>query len=163
MRYLLDRIDEQILSALRTNARASHAELSSKVNLSRNAVRVRIERLEREGFIKGYTIVTGDGGNDSPITTALMFVYRQDRMRGGEIIQALRTIPEVVACDVMTGDFDLVVRVESPRADRIRQIWQLISELPGVRDTLTAFALSSVVRRDEVRRGQNPAASNEPL
>lgn len=147
MKYLLDRVDEQILCALKSNGRASHAELSGQVNLSRNAVRVRIERLEREGFIKGYTIVTGGGGNDSHITTALMFVYRQDRMRGGEVIQALRKIPEVVACDVMTGDFDLLVRVESPHADRIRQIWQLISELPGVRDTLTAFALSPVIRK----------------
>jgi DNA-binding Lrp family transcriptional regulator len=147
MKYLLDRVDEQILCALKANARASHAELSGKVNLSRNAVRVRIERLEREGFIKGYTIVTGDGGDQGQVTTALMFVYRHDRMRGGEVIQALRTIPEVVACDVMTGDFDLLVRVESPQADRIRQIWQSISELPGVRDTLTAFALSSVIRK----------------
>lgn len=147
MKYLLDRVDEQLLSELKTNARISHADLSAKVNLSRNAVRVRIERLEREGFIKGYTIVTGKGGNDQHVTTALMFVYRQDRMRGGDVIQALRKFPEVVACDVMTGDFDLLVRVESPEADRIRQIWQLISELPGVRDTLTAFALSSVIRK----------------
>ncbi|MBB3135868.1 DNA-binding Lrp family transcriptional regulator [Rhizobium pisi] len=147
MKYLLDRTDEQILVELKANARISHADLSAKVNLSRNAVRVRIERLEREGFIKGYTILTGDGGNSQNVTTALIFVYRHDRMRGGEVIQALRKIPEVVACDVMTGDFDLLVRVESPEADRIRQIWQLIAEMPGVRDTLTAFALSSVIRR----------------
>ncbi|AIC31163.1 AsnC family transcriptional regulator protein (plasmid) [Rhizobium etli bv. mimosae str. IE4771] len=147
MKYLLDRTDEQILVELKANARISHAELSAKVNLSRNAVRVRIERLEREGFIKGYTIVTGDGGKSQHVTTALIFVYRHDRMRGGDVIQALRKIPEVVACDVMTGDFDLLVRVESHEADRIRQIWQLIAELPGVRDTLTAFALSSVIRK----------------
>ena len=76
-----------------------------------------------------------------------MFVYRHDRMRGGDVIQALRKIPQVVACDVMSGDFDLLVRVESPDADRIRQIWQQIADLPGVRDTLIAFALSSVIRR----------------
>ncbi|EJZ22652.1 Lrp/AsnC family transcriptional regulator (plasmid) [Rhizobium sp. Pop5] len=147
MKYLLDRTDEQILVELKANARISHAELSAKVNLSRNAVRVRIERLEREGFIRGYTIVTCDGGNSQHITTALIFVYRHDRMRGGDVIQALRKISEVVACDVMTGDFDLLVRVESHEADRIRQIWQLIAEMPGVRDTLTAFALSSVIRK----------------
>jgi DNA-binding Lrp family transcriptional regulator len=147
MKYLLDRTDEQILIELKANARISHADLSAKVNLSRNAVRVRIERLEREGFIKGYTILTGDGGNSQNVTTALIFVYRHDRMRGGEVIQALRKIPEVVACDVMTGDFDLLVRVESHEADRIRQIWQLIAEMPGVRDTLTAFALSSIIRK----------------
>ncbi|MCG5479192.1 Lrp/AsnC family transcriptional regulator [Sinorhizobium alkalisoli] len=145
MKYLLDRTDEQIIVELKANARISHAELSAKVNLSRNAVRVRIERLEREGFIKGYTIVTGDGSQH--VTTALIFVYRHDRMRGGDVIKALRKIPEVVACDVMTGDFDLLVRVESAEADRIRQIWQQIAEMPGVRDTLTAFALSSIIRK----------------
>ncbi|NEJ74458.1 winged helix-turn-helix transcriptional regulator [Rhizobium phaseoli] len=147
MKNLLDRIDEQIVAALKANARTSHAELSAKVNLSRNAVRVRIERLEREGFIKGYTIVTGDGATSQNVTTALVFVYRHDRMKGGDVIQALRKIPEVVACDVMTGDFDLLVRVESSKADRITQIWHLIAEMPGVRDTLTSFALSSVIRK----------------
>ncbi|NEK18372.1 Lrp/AsnC family transcriptional regulator [Rhizobium leguminosarum] len=147
MKNLLDRTDEQIVAALKANARTSHAELSAKVNLSRNAVRVRIERLEREGFIKGYTIVTGDGATSQNVTTALVFVYRHDRMRGGDVIQALRKIPEVVACDVMTGDFDLLVRVESSKADRITQIWHLIAEMPGVRDTLTSFALSSVIRK----------------
>jgi DNA-binding Lrp family transcriptional regulator len=147
MKNLLDRTDEQIVAALKASARTSHAELSAKVNLSRNAVRVRIERLEREGFIKGYTIVTGDGATSQNVTTALVFVYRHDRMRGGDVIQALRKIPEVVACDVMTGDFDLLVRVESSKADRITQIWHLIAEMPGVRDTLTSFALSSVIRK----------------
>jgi DNA-binding Lrp family transcriptional regulator len=147
MKNSLDRTDEQIVAALKANARTSHAELSAKVNLSRNAVRVRIERLEREGFIKGYTIVTGDGATSQNVTTAIVFVYRHDRMRGGDVIQALRKIPEVVACDVMAGDFDLLVRVESSKADRITQIWHLIAEMPGVRDTLTSFALSSVIRK----------------
>ncbi|CAN7661556.1 Lrp/AsnC family transcriptional regulator [Pararhizobium sp. LjRoot238] len=143
----LDRIDEQLLAELKANSKISHADLSAKINLSRNAVRVRIERLERDGFIKGYTIITGDGDAKDNLTTALMFVYRQDRMRGGDVINSLRKIPEVVACDVMTGDFDLLVRVEAEKADRIRQIWQQIAEMPGVRDTLTAFALSSIIRK----------------
>ncbi|WP_105385097.1 Lrp/AsnC family transcriptional regulator [Neorhizobium alkalisoli] len=143
----LDRIDEQLLAELKANSKISHADLSAKINLSRNAVRVRIERLERDGFIKGYTIVTGNGEAGQNLTTALMFVYRHDRMRGGDVLNSLRKIPEVVACDVMTGDFDLVVRVEAEKADRIRQIWQQIADMPGVRDTLTAFALSSIIRK----------------
>lgn len=143
----LDRIDEQLLAELKANSKISHAELSAKINLSRNAVRVRIERLERDGFIMGYTIVTGDGDARHNLTTALMFVYRHDRMRGGDVLNSLRKIPEVVACDVMTGDFDLLVRVEAEKADRIRQIWQQIADMPGVRDTLTAFALSSIIRK----------------
>lgn len=147
MKRLLDRADERILSELARNARVPHAELAGRINLSRNAVRQRIERLERSGVIQGYTIVTGDGRGGGATIVAMMFVYRHDRMRGGDVIQALKSVPEVVSCDVMSGEFDLVVRVEAGTADRIREIWQAISALPGVRDTLTAFALSSMIKR----------------
>lgn len=43
----------------------------------------------------------------------------------------------------MSGEFDIVLRVEAASADRIRSIWQEISAMQGVRDTLTSFALSS--------------------
>lgn len=147
MKRIIDKADEKILAELTRNARIPHAELAEKVNLSRNAVRQRIERLERDGLILGYTIAVGEGRPRASTITAMMFVYRHDRMRGGDVIQALKRLPEVVSCDVMSGDFDLVVRVEADAADRIREIWQEVSALPGVRDTLTAFALSSLVKR----------------
>jgi Lrp/AsnC family leucine-responsive transcriptional regulator len=147
MKRILDRADERILGELTHNARMSHAELAEKVNLSRNAVRQRIERLERDGQIQGYTIIVGEGKPRASTIAAMMFVYRHDRMRGGDVIQALKRMPEVVYCDVMSGEFDLVVRVEASAADRIREIWQDVSALPGVRDTLTAFALSSMIKR----------------
>ena len=46
-RVSLDQIDQRILAELTKNARMSHAELATKVLLSRNAVRQRIERMER--------------------------------------------------------------------------------------------------------------------
>ena len=147
MKPILDRSDERILAELTRNARIPHAELAEKVNLSRNAVRQRIERLERDGLIQGYTIVAGEGTPRTSAIAAMMFVYRHDRMRGGDVIQALKRVPEVVSCDVMSGEFDLVVRVEASATDRIREIWQDVAALPGVRDTLTAFALSSMIKR----------------
>lgn len=147
MKRILDRADERILAELTRNARIAHAELAAKVNLSRNAIRQRIDRLERDGLIQGYTIIAGEGRPAASTIAAMMFVYRHDRMRGGDVIHALRRIREVVSCDVMSGEFDLVVRVEASEADRIRQVWQEISALPGVRDTLTAFALSSMIQR----------------
>lgn len=147
MKRLPDRADERILAELTRNARIPHAEIADKINLSRNAVRQRIERLERSGLIGGYTIIAGEGGGRAATIAAMMFVYRHDRMRGGDVLQVLKNLPEVVSCDVMSGEFDLVVRVEAGAADRIREIWQEISALPGVRDTLTAFALSSMIKR----------------
>lgn len=142
----MDSVDEKIIAELTRNARISHAELAGRVLLSRNAVRQRIERLERQGHIAGYTIVrAGDDSGD--IVSALVLIYRQDRMRGGDVLAALKRIPEVVICEVLSGDFDIMVRLEAPTLQRLRDIWEDIAEMPGVRDTVTALTLSSVVNR----------------
>ncbi|MET8945112.1 Lrp/AsnC family transcriptional regulator [Streptomyces sp. NPDC004542] len=144
----LDAIDEKIINELTRNARLSHAELGHRVLLSRNAVRQRIDRLERQGHIRGYTIVRGGGEDDGrPTASAFVLVYRQDRMRGGDVLAALKGIPEVVICDVLSGEFDLMVRIEAASLERVRGIWEHIARMPGVRDTVTALTLSQVVNR----------------
>ena len=55
--------DEQLLSLLRENARASTAQIARRLNLSRTTVQSRIERLEREGVIGGYTVRVDAYGN----------------------------------------------------------------------------------------------------
>ncbi|MEH0424829.1 AsnC family transcriptional regulator [Streptomyces stelliscabiei] len=77
----MDAIDEKIIAELTRNARLSHSEMAGKVLLSRNAVRQRIERLE--GHIADYTIVR-PGEDTGNAVSALVLVYRQDRMRGGD-------------------------------------------------------------------------------
>ncbi|WP_329576570.1 MULTISPECIES: Lrp/AsnC family transcriptional regulator [unclassified Streptomyces] len=152
----MDAIDEKIIVELARNARISHAELANRVLLSRNAVRQRIERLERQGHIAGYTIVRPgeDAGED--VVSALVLVYRQDRMRGGDVLAALKLIPEVVICEILSGDFDIMVRLEATSLERVRDIWEEIAQMPGVRDTVTALTLSRVVSR--LRGGNGPAA-----
>ncbi|MDX2758468.1 Lrp/AsnC family transcriptional regulator [Streptomyces europaeiscabiei] len=147
----MDAIDEKIITELTRNGRISHSELASKVLLSRNAVRQRIERLEREGHVAGYTIVRA-GGDTSDVVSALVLVYRQDRMRGGDVLAALKRIPEVAICEILSGDFDIMVRLEAASLERIRNIWEDIAEMPGVRDTVTALTLSRVVNRPRGER-----------
>ncbi|MFD5224462.1 Lrp/AsnC family transcriptional regulator [Microbacterium sp. NPDC058342] len=142
-----DRIDEKILAELSRNSRMSHAEIGQRVSLSRNAVRQRIERLERDGHIRSYTIVRGRSTAQGSTVSAILHVYRQDRMRGVDVLGELQLIPEVVSCDVLSGDFDLLVRVEARSIDRVREIWEHIAALPGVRDTVTALTLASVISR----------------
>ncbi|MFZ6049364.1 Lrp/AsnC family transcriptional regulator [Pseudomonas sp. CR3202] len=145
MKRILDPLDERILAELTANARIAHAELGDKVNLSRNAVRQRIERLERDGAIQGYTLKTGDGRRPGSLISAVIFVYRYDRMRGEEVLQALRSIPEIVQCEVMSGEFDLMLRVDAATPERVHLVWKEISAMPGVSNTVTSFVLSSVI------------------
>ncbi|GAB7531251.1 Lrp/AsnC family transcriptional regulator [Pseudomonas sp. 3A(2025)] len=143
MKRTLDKIDERIIEELTKNSRLAHNDIAQKVNLSRNAVRLRIERLERDGHIKGYTIVKGVMANEYPPIRALVFVYRQDRMRGSEVVRSVVAMPEVVSCNVMSGDLDIVLTVEALSPDRINKVWTDISNLPGVINTMTTFVLST--------------------
>lgn len=144
MKRLLDKIDERIIDELAGNSRLAHNDIAMKVNLSRNAVRLRIERLERDGYIKGYTIVRGDPAHNDTSISALIFVYRQDRMRGAEVVRKITSMREVVSCHVMSGDLDIVLRIEASTPDKIHKVWNDISALPGVVNTVTSFVLSVI-------------------
>ncbi|AEJ11246.1 MULTISPECIES: Lrp/AsnC family transcriptional regulator [Pseudomonas] len=145
MKRILDPLDERILAELTANARIAHAELGLKVNLSRNAVRQRIERLERDGAIQGYTLRIGEGRRPTSLINAVIFVYRYDRMRGEAVLDALRQIPEVIQCEVLSGEFDLLLRVEASSPERVHHVWKEIAAMPGVENTVTSFVLASVI------------------
>lgn len=144
MKRILDSIDQKILNELALNARQSHANLAEKVNLSRNAVRQRIERMERDNIIQGYTIVSSEAQNNvASHINAIIFVYRYDRMRDTDVIDSLMNIPEVKKCEVMSGELDLLVRVSALNSEHIDRVWNEISLMSGIQNTVTSFVLSS--------------------
>ncbi|TKC87678.1 Lrp/AsnC family transcriptional regulator [Trinickia terrae] len=155
MKRVLDKVDEKILAQLTENARLSHNDIAASVNLSRNAVRLRIERLERDGYIRGYTIKSGHAAPESEPIRALMFVYRKDRMRGIDVLVHVRSVPEVVACDVMSGELDIVLHIEAATSDHIHKLWEEIAALPGVLNTVTSFVLTR--SKDSSPRGHQAA------
>ncbi|MCE0463381.1 Lrp/AsnC family transcriptional regulator [Pseudomonas uvaldensis] len=144
MKRVLDKVDEKILEELTRNARLAHNDIAIKVNLSRNAVRLRIERLERDGYVRGYTIIKGMPSTDTGPIKALIFVYRKDRMRDADVVRSVIAMPEVTSCNVMSGDLDIVLTVEAMSSDRIHRVWSEISALPGVFNTVTSFVLSCI-------------------
>jgi DNA-binding Lrp family transcriptional regulator len=141
----LDPIDARILEELRRDARLPIAELARRVNLSRNAVRQRIERLDRDGDIAGYTIVLGPGLASKPRVRALMMIYRRDRMRGASVLDVVRGIPEVKSCYIVSGEADVFVELAADSQERINAIWTRLAAMPEVVDTKTSIVLSTVI------------------
>ena len=142
-----DDIDRQILAELTDDARTPLVTLAARVHLSRNAVRQRIERMERDGVIAGYTVIRGQADRDAPPVTAVLFVYRVDRMRGGQVLAELAAIPEVARCDILAGEFDLLVTLQAESMDRVGEVWERIAALPEVANTVTSVALTTVIDR----------------
>jgi len=141
----LDDIDREILAALTADARVPLVAIAARVHLSRNAVKQRMERMERDGVIAGYTVVPGAAGARG--VTAIVMVYRSDRMRDDRVIATLRGIPEVVRCDVLSGEYDLFVTLHAATMDRIGQIWEQVAAIPGVANTVTAVSLTRAIDR----------------
>ncbi|WP_433718779.1 Lrp/AsnC family transcriptional regulator [Microbacterium laevaniformans] len=141
----LDDIDREILAALTADARVPLVAIAARVHLSRNAVKQRMERMERDGVIAGYTVVPGAAAARG--VTALVMVYRSDRMRDDRVIATLRGIPEVVRCDVLSGEYDLLVTLHAATMDRIGQIWEQVAAIPGVANTVTAVSLTRAIDR----------------
>ncbi|RKS93357.1 DNA-binding Lrp family transcriptional regulator [Microbacterium sp. AG790] len=141
----LDGIDREILAALTADARIPLVAIAARVHLSRNAVKQRMERMERDGVIAGYTVVPGAAAARG--VTAIVMIYRADRMRDDRVVGALRGIPEVVRCDVLSGEYDLFVTLHAASMDRIGEIWEQIAALPGVENTVTAVSLTRAIDR----------------
>ncbi|KHK98757.1 AsnC family transcriptional regulator [Microbacterium mangrovi] len=141
----LDEIDLRIVEMLTANARTPLASVALQVHLSRNAVRQRIERMERDGVIAGYTVVRGSSAARQ--VTAIVMIYRADRMRDDRVVAELRRIPEVVRCDVLSGEYDLFVTLQADSMDRIGQIWEQVAAIPGVANTVTAVSLTRAIDR----------------
>jgi len=142
MKKELDHIDHKIITALTDNARISITELSSIVNLSRNAITYRIKRLETLSIIKGYTTILGNELAEDKSVVASIMVYRKDRMRNNEVIDYANKISEVQSCYIVSGEHDIFLLIKAASQKRIHEIWQSISNLKSVEDTNTVFVLS---------------------
>ena len=142
MKKKLDHFDHNIIQALTDNARISITELSSIVNLSRNAVSYRIKKLETIGVIKGYTTIVNNELDDEKSVDASIMVYRKNRMRNNEVIEYANKVPEVKSCYIVSGEHDVFLLLKAPSQKRVNEIWQDISNLTSVKDTNTVFVLS---------------------
>ena len=142
MKKELDHFDHKIIRALTDNARISITELSSIVNLSRNAINYRIKKLETIGVIKGYTTILNNELDDEKSVVASIMVYRKNRMRNNEVIEFANKVPEVKSCYIVSGEHDVFLLLKAPSQKRINEIWQDISNLTSVEDTNTVFVLS---------------------
>lgn len=142
MKKELDHLDHKIIQALKDNARISITELSSIVNLSRNAVSYRIKKLETIGVIKGYTTILNNELDDDKSVVASIMVYRKDRLRSNEVLEYANKVPEVKSCYIVSGEHDIFLLLKAPSQKRIHEIWKDISNLTSVEDTNTVFVLS---------------------
>src|ERR1044071_6167037 len=84
----IDDIDRQIVALLRQDARRSFQSSGLRVSLSAPAVKRRVDKLEAEGVIRGYTARV-DPGQFGWTTHAIVSLYCEGRMPANEVRDAV--------------------------------------------------------------------------
>ena len=137
--------DRQLLSVLRENARASTAEIARRLGLSRTTVQSRIERLERQGVIGGYTVRVHEEFERSQIRAHIMITVLPKQMPA--VVKALQAMPEVRELHSLSGAFDLVAMGAVPTAEEMDRLTDRIGAIEGVERTTSSIVLSTKFQR----------------
>ena len=145
----LDRIDRNILAALAADGRLSASELGAKVGLSKTPVQARVKKLEREGFIRGYSAIIdlermGEGH------VAFVQVKLSDTRSTAldAFNRAVLAIAEVEQCHMIAASFDYLLKVRTKDIASYRRVLgERISALPHVAQTSTYVAMETVKDR----------------
>ncbi|WP_128413051.1 leucine-responsive transcriptional regulator Lrp [Vibrio parahaemolyticus] len=149
----LDRIDRNILNELQKDGRISNVELSKRVGLSPTPCLERVRRLERQGYITGYTALLNPQFLDASL---LVFVEITLNRGAPDVFEQFNSAVQKLddihqECHLVSGDFDylLKTRVSDMGAYR-RLLGDTLLRLPGVNDTRTYVVMEEVKQSNQL-------------
>lgn len=142
----LDRYDIAILTRLQQDARISNADLAAAIGLSAAPTWRRVRRLEELGVITAYRVEI----DRRKIGLGVLAFVRVDAERDNAeamraLEEAIRQMPEVIACHYVSGagTFELQVLVTDLDAYS-RWTMDTLFKLPNVKDLQTSFSLGEI-------------------
>ena len=151
----IDRFDRAILAELQRDGRISNVQLAGKVNLSESACLRRVRALEQAGLIQRYVALLDQ---KKVGLSGTVFVHialrREEQSELAAFEKAVKAIPQVMECYLMTGEFDYLLRVVvSDMADFERLHNEALTRLPGVARVNSSVAIRTVTKRTELPVG----------
>jgi DNA-binding Lrp family transcriptional regulator len=142
----MDETDRVIVALLRENARRSYQDIGAQVHLSAPAVKRRVDRLEQEGVILGYTTVV-----DPPVfgwhAEAFVDLYCEGTMPGAAIKRAVEGEPGVVSAHTVAGEASALLHVMAEDTKDLETVLERIRAVEGVSRTVTQVVLSTLFQR----------------
>lgn len=137
--------DRALIALLREDARASTAELARRLGVSRTTVQSRLERLERNGIIAGYSVKLS-ADHEKNLVRAHILVTALPKL-AAPVEAVLKRIPEVRTLHSVSGNFDMIIVVEAPSVRDLDALIDRIGALEGVERTLSSIILSTRIDR----------------
>lgn len=134
----------ELLHLLKQNARLSNEELGAMLGITPAEVAAQIKKLEKDGIIKGYSVVLNDElANKDTVTAFIELKVTPKRDCGFEdLAKTVMMYDEVESVSLMSGAYDLAVTVTGSSLKVIALfVAQRLSTIDGVLSTATHFVL----------------------
>lgn len=153
-----DAIDRRILDHLQEDARISNADLARTVGLSASACLRRVRDLEESGVIERYATLLDPIVAGMPVSVFVSVTLEKQVEAGLEAFErAVRALPEVMECYLMTGDSDYLLRVVAADVAAFRRfLLDHLTRIPGVANIRSSFALNQVKYRTALPLPEKP-------
>lgn len=132
--------DDQLIALLKENARLSTAALARRLGVARSTIQSRLERLERSGVIRAYTVELGPGARARQVQAHAMIAVEPQQQASVE--RKLKAMPAVAALLTVSGSYDLIAMLAAESTEALDAALDELRACPGVKSTSTSIVLS---------------------
>ncbi|QNK03439.1 Lrp/AsnC family transcriptional regulator [Dyella telluris] len=152
----LDRTDLRILAVLQSEGRITNAELADKVSLSPSACLRRLQRLEADGVLTGYSAQVDPQAVGLGLQAFVRVqLAKHESAQVERFVELVNDWPQVVSCYALTGDMDYLLHVYvTDLQDFSRFLLDRLLNASGVADVNSSFVLRTVKHSSALPLGQ---------
>ena len=144
--FQLDSLDYKILQMLSVNARKPYLEIARECNVSGAAIHQRIQKLINMGVLQGSESLINPSsvGYD---TCAYIGFFLKDPSQFDQVIEKLKTIPEVVECHITTGQYDMFIKIYAKNNHHLLSIIHDKLQPLGLARSETIISFNEAIKR----------------
>ncbi|MEW6640460.1 MAG: Lrp/AsnC family transcriptional regulator [Pseudomonadota bacterium] len=144
-KIVLDQFDRRIIAELQKDARLTNVALAEKIGLSPPPCLRRVKRLEDEGIIRGWRVELDRKALDLGVTVFVGVKFdRPQDIEASEFVAAIGRWPEVLSCQLISGDMDFLLEVVVADQDAYQRfLFEKLLKVPHVKDVRSNFAIKT--------------------
>jgi Lrp/AsnC family leucine-responsive transcriptional regulator len=153
----LDEKDSAILVLIQENSKLTAKQIAKKINAPMTTVFAKIKRMEELGVIKEYRAIVApeklSAGTAAFILASVSYRAKADDVPVSQrvVAEEIARFPEVQEVHIITGDWDLLVKLRAENVDAVGKfVVDKLRLIKGLEKTLTCMVFETVKETTEV-------------
>jgi Transcriptional regulators len=155
MEIKLDKKDLKILQIIQKNCQLSSKDIAKKVGSPITTVFSKIKRMEKMGIIKEYRAIVDPKklgfSATAFILASVSYSINGEKVSQREIAKEIAKFPEVQEVHIITGDWDLLIKIRAENVDKMGKfVIDKLRLVKGIEKTLTCVVFETVKETTDV-------------